>query len=79
MSSLIKLENVSKIYRLGDTEFFALSEIHLELKRGEMTAIVGMSGSGKSTLMNIMSDRCTSTIFFRGRCLVYLKMRWRYT
>lgn len=70
MSSLIKLENVSKVYRLGDTEFSALSDIHLELQRGEMTAIVGVSGSGKSTLMNIMGclDRCTSgRYFFSGQ------------
>lgn len=66
MSSLIKLENVGKIYRLGDTEFTALADINLELQRGEMTAIVGVSGSGKSTLMNIMGclDRCTSGKYF---------------
>jgi putative ABC transport system ATP-binding protein len=70
LSSLIKLENVSKVYRLGDTEFYALSDINLELQRGEMTAIVGVSGSGKSTLMNIMGclDRCTNgRYFFSGQ------------
>lgn len=62
MSSLIKLENVSKIYRMAGNSFTALSDISLELMRGEMTAIMGASGSGKSTLMNIMGclDRLSS-------------------
>lgn len=72
MSSLIKLENVSKIYRLGDTVFSALSDIDLEIQCGEMTSIVGASGSGKSTLMNIMGclDRVTTgQYFFRGQAI----------
>jgi putative ABC transport system ATP-binding protein len=70
LSSLIKLENVSKVYPLGENSFTALSNIHLELQKGEMTAIMGMSGSGKSTLMNIMGclDRCTAgRYFFSGQ------------
>lgn len=62
MSSLIKLENISKNYHLGENVLPALSDIHLEIARGEMTAIIGVSGSGKSTLMNIMGclDRASS-------------------
>ncbi len=54
MSYLIKLENVTKTYRMGDNVVNALRAANLELKRGEMAAIVGTSGSGKSTLMNII-------------------------
>lgn len=54
MSSLIKLDQVSKTYQLGNTSFQALKEVNLTIDRGEMVAIVGASGSGKSTLMNIV-------------------------
>lgn len=62
MSALIKLENVSKIYQLGERSFTALKNIHLELCQSEMLAIIGASGSGKSTLMNIIGflDHCSS-------------------
>lgn len=54
MSSLIKLENITKSYQLGANTFHALKDVNLEIQSGEMTAIIGVSGSGKSTLMNIM-------------------------
>lgn len=62
MSSLIRLENITKTYQLGTSEFSALKGINFQLDHGEMTAIVGVSGSGKSTLMNIIGflDHCTS-------------------
>ncbi len=66
MSSLIKLENVTKVYQLGENDYTALKGVDFQLNRGEMTAIVGVSGSGKSTLMNIIGflDRCTSGKYF---------------
>jgi putative ABC transport system ATP-binding protein len=75
LSSLIKLENISKLYQSGENTLTALSDIHLEIARGEMTAIVGVSGSGKSTLMNIIGclDRASSgRYFFAGEDVSHL-------
>lgn len=51
---MIELENVTKIYRLGQTKVIALEDINLSIQAGEMVAIMGPSGSGKSTLMAIL-------------------------
>lgn len=51
---LIKLTDVWKIYRMGETDFAALAGINLEIYRGEFLVVVGPSGSGKSTLMNLL-------------------------
>ncbi len=51
---MIKLENITKIYRMGEVEVPALRGITLDVQQGEMVALIGASGSGKSTLMNIM-------------------------
>jgi len=54
-SSIISLNNISKEYVMGDGSVFsALSEVNLEIHKGEYSAIVGPSGSGKSTLMHII-------------------------
>lgn len=63
-SALIQVENLWKIYELGDISVTALADVTLEIGRGEFTAIMGASGSGKSTFMNLIGclDRPT-----RGR------------
>ncbi|HFJ9439522.1 MULTISPECIES: ABC transporter ATP-binding protein [Bacillus cereus group] len=53
MTSLLKLEKVSKVYGEGNTEVTALHPISLDVKAGEFIGIVGPSGSGKSTLLSI--------------------------
>jgi putative ABC transport system ATP-binding protein len=51
---MIDIEQVTKIYQLGDTEVRALDGVDLHIAKGEMTAIMGPSGSGKSTLLAIL-------------------------
>ena len=51
---MIKLENISKVYRTKEIETLALDNINFEVKEGEYVSIMGPSGCGKSTLLNII-------------------------
>jgi len=58
---VIQIENVTKIYQMGEVQVPALNGITLQIEPGEMVAITGPSGSGKSTLMNIIGCLDTPT------------------
>ncbi len=63
---LIQLENVKKIYRVGETQVNALRDLSYNINEGDFLAIMGPSGSGKSTLMNIIGclDKPTEGKYF---------------
>ena len=59
---MLKLENIKKIYELGDQKVNALNGISVEFRKSEFVSILGPSGCGKTTLLNIVGglDRYTS-------------------
>ncbi|MDJ0845819.1 ABC transporter ATP-binding protein [Crocosphaera sp.] len=72
---MIFLQEITKIYRLGEVKVPVLKGVNLTIEQGEYISIMGASGSGKSTLMNIMGclDRATSgQYYFDGTNLTAL-------
>src|SRR3712207_9558176 len=51
---MIKLENISKVFRTSEVETVALNRVNLEVNEGEFVAVMGPSGCGKSTLLHIL-------------------------
>jgi putative ABC transport system ATP-binding protein len=64
--AVISVENLTKVYRMGDTEVRALDGVSLDVQSAGFLAIMGASGSGKSTLMNILGclDRPTTGKYY---------------
>ena len=74
--SILKTENLKKIYGSGAGEVHALNGIDLTVENGEFVAVVGTSGSGKSTLLHLLGglDRPTSgKVFVDGKDIFSLK------
>jgi putative ABC transport system ATP-binding protein len=82
VDSIIRTENVKKLYRLGEEEVWALKGVTLDIQRGEFLSIMGPSGSGKSTFFNQIGALDVPTegrVFFEGESLFDLpetKQAW---
>src|ERR1700722_19111994 len=68
--TVLRAENLSKLYRSGETDLAIFQNLNLDALRGEMLALVGESGAGKSTLLHLLGglDRPSSgTIYYGSR------------
>ena len=77
---LLKVQNLSKIYGLGESQVQALKDVSFSLSKGEFAAVVGQSGSGKSTLLHCIGGLDTPTegkIFLDGEDLFALDEKKR--
>lgn len=68
--SILKAENLTKMYEVGQEKIFAIKNISFEIDKGEFVAITGKSGSGKSTLMHIiglLDSPTTGKLYLNGK------------
>ena len=76
MEDYVKLENVTKVYKMGEVETRAADGIDFSISKGEFVVIVGPSGAGKTTVLNILGGMDTAT---EGKVLVDGKDVAKYT
>ena len=70
MAILLRTENLTKVFRSGNSDLVVLDGLEWEIETGEMAAIVGESGSGKSTLLHLLGtlDKpTTGEVYFDGK------------
>ena len=67
MSSFVSLEDVKKIYQMGEVQIMAAAGIDFQIVKGEFAVVVGPSGAGKTTVLNILGGMDTAS---SGRVIV---------
>jgi lipoprotein-releasing system ATP-binding protein len=73
--TLLRIENLAKVYRSGDNDLVIFRDLSLEVAEGEQVAVIGESGAGKSTLLHLIAglDSPTSgAIYYRHRNMIGL-------
>lgn len=63
----VRMEHVTKIYKMGEVEIHAVDGIDFSINKGEFVIVVGPSGAGKTTVLNILGGMDTAT---RGKVIV---------
>lgn len=74
--SYITLENINKIYQMGDIQIKALDDVSFDIEKGELVCILGPSGAGKTTCLNIlggMDDATSGSLMVDGKEITSLK------
>lgn len=61
MKGFVKLDNITKIYKMGEVEIAAADGIDFEIAKGEFAVVIGPSGAGKTTVLNILGGMDTAT------------------
>lgn len=78
-SSLLRTENLTKIYRSGEDEVIVFEDLNFEIREGEFVALTGESGAGKTTLLHLLAALDTpsrgAVYFFRERLDEYSAKR----
>ena len=73
---ILKVENLSKTYGMGETQVKALKNVSFSMQKGEFAAVVGESGSGKSTLLNCigaLDEPDSGSVYLDGRTLFSMR------
>lgn len=77
---VVKIENISRVYKIGQIETNALRGVNLTIENGEFTALVGPSGSGKTTLLQMigcLDQPTTGRVFVDGKDVTSLNRNQR--
>lgn len=61
MKEFVKLQDITKVYKMGEVEIRAADNINFSINKGEFVVIVGPSGAGKTTVLNILGGMDTAT------------------
>lgn len=67
---MIKIKNLTKVYRKGEQNFVALNDVTLNIEKGSFMSVTGHSGSGKSTLLNAIGGLVhpdSGSVYFNGK------------